>query len=358
MGASEVLEGRFSLAGGRLHVDAVLEDAASVRNLGTIHASGPAGDMLPLAQTIARAIEPGARRLPTGNSAAFTAYIAAIESNAPAEADAGFDSAVGADPGFGAAYLGWVQSLLARGDGTRAAQLLAAARQRSAGFQTLERVELDLAAATIAGDRAGERRALVALIGADPSDASVYSTLSDLDAADHSYRDAAASYQKAFERDPANVLLLNQLGYLRAWAGDLDGAVEALERYRSLRPEEANPSDSLGDVNYWFGRFDDAERAYRAAYAKDPSFEGGAELYKLAWSRLMQGDLKGADGAFADFLQARKTAGDALVEYRQAQWEYLTGRHREAVARLDRFASSAQAGEASVSYAQLAIWAA
>ncbi len=358
VGASEVLEGHFSVAGGRLHVDAVLEDAVSVRDMGTIHASGPAGgEMLPLAQTIARAIEPGARPLPTGSSQAFAAYSAAIEANAPAQADAGFDRAVGADPGFGAAYLAWVQSLLARGDGTRAVRVLAAARQNSAGFQPLERVQLELAAATIAGDRTGQRRALVALMGADPADASVYSRLSDLDAVGHSYPDAAALCQKAFEREPASVLLLNQLGYLRAWAGDLDGAAEALERYRRLRPEEANPSDSLGDVYYWFGRFADAERAYRAAYAKDPSFQGGAELYKIAWARLMQGDLKGADGAFADFLHARKNAGDSLVEYRQAQWEYLTGRRREAVARLDRFASSAQSGEAAVSCAQLAVWA-
>ena len=357
VGASEVLEGRFSVVGGRLRVEAVLENAVRVRNLGIIQASGPAGgDMLPLAQSIARAIEPGARPLPTGSPQAFQSYTAAIEANAPAEADSGFDRAVGADPRFGAAYLAWLQSLLARGDGTRAAQVLVAARQKSAGFQNLERVQLDLAAATIAGDRAGERQALVGLMRADPADASVYSRLSDLNAADHSYAEAAALCQKAFEREPASVLLLNQLGYLRTWAGDLDGAVEALERYGSLRPAEANPSDSLGDVYYWFGRFAEAERAYRAAYAKDPSFEGGAELYKMAWVRLMQGDLKGADGAFAEFLQARKNAGDSLVEYRQAQWEYLTGRHREAVARLDRFASSAQPGEAALAYAQLAVW--
>jgi Flp pilus assembly protein TadD len=358
VGASEVLEGHFSLDRGRLRVEAVLEDAARVRNLGIIRASGPAGgDMLPLARSIAREIDPGARPLPTGSRQAFEAYIAAIEAGDAAAADAGFDRAVGADPGFGAAYLAWIQSLLARGDGTRAAQVLAAARQKSAGFQPLERARLDLAFSTLAGDQTGERRALVALTRADPADASVYSRLSDLDATAHSYRDAAAFCQKAFEREPANVLLLNQLGYLRAWAGDLDGAIEALQRYGSLRPGEANPSDSLGDVYYWFGRFAEAERAYREAQAKDSSFQGGAELYKIAWARLMQGDLKAADASFAEFLQARKNAGDSLVEYRQAQWEHLTGRRQEAFARLDRFASSARPAEASLSYAQLAIWA-
>ncbi|HEY1206040.1 MAG: hypothetical protein ABSH46_14190 [Bryobacteraceae bacterium] len=356
VGASQVLEGRFSLRGGRLHVEAVLEDAVRVRDLGTIRASGPVGELLPLAQVIARGIDPGARPLPTSNPQAFEAYIAAIRATDPAAADAGFDRAVGADPEFGVAYLAWTQSLTARGEGARAARVLAAAREKAAGFQAIERARLDLAGSVLAGDRAGERRALIALMGADPADASVYRRLSDLDAAAHSYRDAAAFCQRAFEREPAEVLLLNQLGYQRAWAGDLDGALEALERYRSQRPAEANPIDSRGDVYYWFGRFAEAEQAYREAYAKDTSFEGGAEPYKIAWTRLMQGDLKGADASFAEFLQARKSAGDSLVEYRQAQWEHLTGRHQDAFARLERFASSARLAEASLSYAQLAVW--
>jgi Flp pilus assembly protein TadD len=344
------------MRGGRVHVEAVLEDAVRVRHLGTIRASAPAGELLPLAQAVAREIDPGARPLPTSSPRAFEAYIAAIGASDPAAADAGYDRALGADPRFGVAYLAWIQSLLARGEGARAARVLAAARQNAAGFQSIEWAQLDLTASLLARDRAGERRALVALTRADPADASVYRRLSDLDAAAHSYRDAAAFCQKAFEREPTEVLLLNQLGYLRAWAGDLDGAVEALERYRSLRPAEANPLDSRGDVFYWFGRFAEAEQAYREAYTKDASFEGGAEPYKIAWTRLMQGDLKGADASFAEFFQARKSAGDTLVEYRQAQWEHLTGRRSQAFVRLERFASSAQPVEASLSYAQLAIW--
>ncbi len=356
-GASQVLQGRFFLRGDRLEVEAVLEDSVRVRHLGTIRASGPAAELLSLAQSLARQIEPGARPLPTTSPPAFEAYIAALEARDPAAADAGFDRALGADPGFGVAYLAWIQALLARGDAARAARVLSAARQQAGSFQTIERARLDLAAAMLTGDRAGERRALVALAAADPADASIYRRLSDLDAAAHSYRDAAEFCREAFERQPAEVLLLNQLGYLRAWAGDMEGAVEAIERYRGLRPAEANPIDSLGDVYYWFGRFAEAERAYREAYAKDSSFEGGADLYKTAWARLMQDDRKGADASFAEFLQTRKAAGDSLIEYRQALWERLTGRRGEAVARMDGLASATASVEASLFYAQLAVWA-
>ncbi len=358
VGASEVLEGRFSLQGGRLHVDAALEDAVRERHVESLSASGPAsGGPLPLAEAIARQIDPRARPLPTDNLRAFRAYIDAIEASDPAAADAGFDVAAGADPDFGAVYLAWAQSLIARGDRTRAVRVLAAAREKAPHFQEIERVRLDLTASALAQDRAGERRALVALTHADPADAAVYSRLSALDAAAHSYRGAAVYCDMAFQREPAEILLLNQAGYLRAWAGDLDGAVKAIERYRSLRPAEANPLDSLGDVYYWFGRFAEAEKAYGEAYSKDSSFLGGGEPYKVAWARLMQGDRKGADAALGQFLQARKSAADPLVNYRQAQWEYLTGRRREALGRLEGFARTARPAEAAVSYAQLAIWA-
>lgn len=358
VGASEVLEGYFSVYGGRLRVEAVLQDAVRVRAVGTVRASGrAAGDLLPLARSIAREIDFRVRPLPTNSPQAFRAYIAALEASGPAEADAGFDRAVGADPEFGAAYLAWMQSLAARGDSARAARVLAAARAKASQFQEIERARLDLAASALAGDRAAELRALLALTRADPADASVYRRLSDLEAAAHSYREAAAYCEKAVEREPAEVLLLNQLGYLRAWSGDLDGAVKALERYGSLRPREANPLDSLGDVYYWSGRFREAEKAYRDAWSKDPSFQSGASLYKAAWARLMQGDLKGADAAFGQFLQARMSAGDRQATYRQAQWEHLTGRRREAFAKLEELAQSVPADEASFSYAQLAIWA-
>jgi TolB-like protein len=357
--ATQVLEGYFDIRGGRLHVEAVLQDARRIRHVGTLRAAGSnEWDPLPLARAVAAGIDPLARPLPTNSPAAFAAYIEGIAAINPTAADSGFDRAVGADPGFAAAYVEWLQSLTARGDTAPAIRLLAAARQRSGAFPALERARLDLTAARLAGDRAGERNALVALTRTDPADTSVYRRLSELDAAAHSFGNAAAFLQQAADRDPDDVLLLNQLGYLRAWAGDLGGAVKALERYRSMRPDETNPIDSLGDVYYWSGRFSEAERTYREAYAKSPAFLDGVDLYKAAWARLFAGDRNAADAAMAEYLQSRASAGDPLVEWHRAEWEHASGRQDAAVARLERFAPAAQPARASFAYAQLAIWAA
>lgn len=357
VGVTRVLEGYFSLGAGGLRVHAVLEDAAPVRSLRAIDVGGPAaGGVLPLARSIAREIEGGARPLPTDNAEAFRSYIAAIEAPDVASADGAFERAVAADPNFGAASVAWVQSLLSRGDRAGAARALVLARDRNARFPELERARLSLLSAALAGDRGAERGAWLELTRADPADAAVYQRLGDLDAAAHSYRSAAAFYQQAAARAPSDIGVLNQLGYVRAWAGDLDGAVQALASYRALRPNEANPLDSLGDAYYYAGRFPEAEKAYLDAYAKDPAFLGGGELHKAAWARLRQADLAGADSRFKQFLQARQTAGDPLVEYRQAQWEYLSGRRGQGFARLERFAQAATGPASSRAYAQLAIW--
>jgi tetratricopeptide (TPR) repeat protein len=354
-GATQMIEGYFSVRGGRLEVHAVVEDAARVRTVKTAEANGAAsGNALLLARSLAQAIEPGARPLPTNNVEAFRAYVAGLEASDPAEADRDLERAVAADPDFGAAYVAWVQTLVRRGDRARATQVLAGARGR---FQNLERVQLDVVAAALSGDPAAERRALMALHQAEPADAAVLRRLGDLDAAAHSYRSAASFYEQASARQPNDVALLNQLGYLRAWAGNLNGAVEALSRYRDLRPREANPLDSLGDVYYYFGRFREAAEAYRRAGAADASFLGGGEPYKRAWALLIEGDTAAATQSFERFLELRRKAGDPMTEFRAAQWEYLTGRRKQGIMRLEQAAANSAPAASAFAYSQLAIWA-
>jgi tetratricopeptide (TPR) repeat protein len=355
-GATRTLHGYFTAAGGRLSLNADLEDVASLRMVKAASASAALSEgMLPLAREVARAIDPNARELPTKNTGAFRAYVAALEAAEPMAADREFEHAIGADPGFGAAYLAWAQALISRGDRTHAAEVLAAARGNAARFPALERDRLGVMSAALAGDRAAERQALIALTRSGPADAGVYRSLGELDTASHAYASAAKWYDQALALQPDDVALLNQLGYVRVWAGDLDGAVQALSRYRERRPNEANPLDSLGDAYYYVGRFAEAGKGYQAAYAKDPSFLAGGELYKAAWARLMQADLRGADEIFGQFLRARQAAGD-VVPYRQAQWEYLTGHRRQAMARLEQFAKSTPPPVSALAFSQLAIW--
>ncbi len=69
----------------------------------------------------------------------------------------------------------------------------------------------------------------------------------------------------------------------------------------------------------------------------------------------MTGDVAGADGRLGQYLELRKTLKDPLIPYRQAQWEFLSGRRRQAMERMESF--RAAAGDlAAHATAQLAVW--
>ena len=150
--------------------------------------------------------------------------------------------------------------------------------------------------------------------------------------------------------------LLNTLGYVHGYAGNLAAAVSALREYERLRPDEANPLDSLCEVHLYLGRFQEAETLFRQTYEKDPNFYAGTALIKAAQARLLTGDLAGADRIFTEYVEARRQAGDSGVDYHLAEWEFLTGRRAQAIARMEKFAAEVAREPASRAQAQLAIW--
>jgi tetratricopeptide (TPR) repeat protein len=344
-GSSGILRGYYSLAGGRLRVQAAIENTATRRSAAGASAVGSPDGILVLANAVARQLDSRARPFTTANQDAMRAYV-----------EASFERAIAADPGFGAAYVAWAQQLISRGERDRARQVVAAGLGLGTRIPEVERARLEALSAELDGNRADQRRALAVLARATPADASVFRKLGEMDLAAHAYQPAVQWYEKALQREPANVALLNQAGYAQAYARDLEAAVQSLSRYRDLRPQEANPLDSLGDVNFLLNQFSPAAKFYLEAYAKEPSFLMSGESYKAAWAQLLAGDLKGADETFAEYLQARQGFRDPLVAYRQAQWEYLTGRRSQAISRLDRVAQDPQPKPALLAAAQLSIW--
>src|ERR1019366_4094911 len=105
------------------------------------------------------------------------------------------------------------------------------------------------------------------------------------------------------EWEPEEVNALNQLGYAAASAGSLDTALDALRRYQALRPAEANPLDSQGDVNLLAGGLRQAGSPSLQAAKKDPNFAGGGDLWKAAVARLMSGDVAGASQLAQQYIQ-------------------------------------------------------
>ena len=136
--------------------------------------------------------------------------------------------------------------------------------------------------------------------------------------------------------------------------------MSALRRYQALRPNEANPLDSMGDIHLIAGRLGDAESFYLQAAKKEPHFQNDGPLIKAALARLLTGDPSGANNLAEQYLGARVQAGDPIVDYRRAQWTWISGRRKAAAQQMGAFALASESGPlreiASRAYAELAIW--
>ena len=132
----------------------------------------------------------------------------------------------------------------------------------------------------------------------------------------HQFKQAQQAYQKATELEPEDISLLNGLGYAAGQAGDLEAGLAALRRYAQLRPNEANPYDSMGDIQLVAGRLSDAEASYLEASKKDPNFQNNGALIKAAMAHLLTGDVAGANAVAERYLSSRIESKDPITKIR------------------------------------------
>ncbi len=359
-GANRIAYGQYEVLGGRLHAGVTVEDPTTGKMVAAYSASGAPADIAAVADALARRFSPSAAAPATRNAEALRQYAAAVEGRDPEFAAGTASAAIAADPNFGPPYLLLAQLRLSRQDRAGAAGVLEQALARAGAMTPVERARLELELAAIRADPAGRDRALDALARLTPADPGVWSALAQAAVARHDYKRASASFDKALAVQPEDSALLNAAGYAAAYAGNLAAAMAALRRYETLRPNEANPGDSMGDVNFYCGRFAEAEKFYLEAARKDPGFNNGGPLWKAAFARLMTGDVAGADALAKRFIEAREAAHDPLAEFRKAEWSWHSGRRRPALERLLAIAQTPQPPPLREigprAWAQVAIW--
>jgi tetratricopeptide (TPR) repeat protein len=77
-------------------------------------------------------------------------------------------------------------------------------------------------------------------------------------------------------------------------------------------------------------------------------------------AHLLTGDAAGANNLAEQYLNARRQAKDPLVDYRRAQWSWISGRRKPAAQQMAAFALAAEGGPlrevASRAYSELAVW--
>ena len=355
-GATHFVHGYFFLAGAQLEAHASIEDAQSHKSVQVLSATGSlAAGILPLVDQFARQLSPDAKPFSTTNQAAFRALgEALLAASAPVRNQA-FEAAVHADQDFGAAYVLWAEALLEAGDRDGVAHVTAAGRADHPG--AIDRVKLDYLAATARGETEAQIQALRSWSALAPANADLFRRLAELEMPQRKFSRAVADYQTAAKLNPQDPAILNLLGYAQAFAGDLDRARGALNEYKKLSPpEDVNALDSLGEVSFYFGDFQAAESYFLAAHQKNPAFLGGGELLKAAQARLMSGDLPGADAIFHRYTDFQRKFQAPRGEYQLAQWMFLTGRRKDAIARLQKGIPALDADGSALALCQLSVW--
>jgi tetratricopeptide (TPR) repeat protein len=354
--ASRFLQGYLVARSGRVEIRATLIDPRKTTTVASFALDGPlAAGPLPLINQLAKRLNGAARVFSTGNAGAFRDYGIALSTPDRATALRGFESAIAADPSFAAAYLASARLLLESGDRAGASKILATALIRHP--DPIDQARLEYVAVTAAGTTAARLQALEILARLTPVDPQVPRELAGLQVLQRQFQNAVPNFEAVTRLDPEDAQAWNQLGYGYALAQNLPGARRALERYRQLLPpQEVNPLDSLGEVSFYLGDFSGAERYFLQAHEKNPGEFAGAELIKAAQARLMLGDLPAADAIYQRYLGLLQHSQGALAGYQQAQWEFLTGRRKAAIARLEKLAPSLGGEARALALCQLSIW--
>ncbi|MDQ2945235.1 MAG: hypothetical protein M3Y27_04725, partial [Acidobacteriota bacterium] len=335
---------------------ASLEDLERRKNARQFTLEGPLREgMIPLVNRLAKQADAAARAFSTRDAAAFATYGEALSSPDPGAQVRLLETASVQDPGFSASYLNLSQALLAAGDRTNAGGKAAAGAQNTK--DKIDRTKLLLVSALARGDLQAREIALTRLAQLTPADPDVFRSLSQVHLLKRQYAEAVRDLHAAARVDPTDPAIFNALGYAQAYASDLRSSRQSLETYRRLVPEgDVNPLDSLGEVSFYLGDFSGAEQEFLEAHQRNPELRGGFELVKAAQARLMTGDRKGADVLFSRYLDFRKAGNPVLNEYQHGQWEWLTGRRKQALKRLANLVPAAPGDFAALLNSQLCIW--
>jgi tetratricopeptide (TPR) repeat protein len=357
-GVTRILHGYLARSGDRLRLRVDLEDATSGKFTQSGESTGlVTAGLIPLAAAVAHQIDTNAHPAGTTSEAALAAYIDGLGSPNLTAATESLSRAIAADPDFGAAYLALIEFSQARGDRAAAERVLAQARARGESIPAIDRARLNVTAAQLSGNSAALSQSLGALSRFTPADSNLLRALAGAELQSRRYATAIDYYKNALAAQPGDSATLNFLGYTQAYAGDLEAAVKTLREYQSLRPTEANPFDSLGEVNFYLGQFSEAEKFYRQGYSKDPAFLNGASLFKAATAHLMTGDVPGAEAIFAEYETVRRAANDQLIGFTRAEWDHLSGKRSEAIRNLQILAAATKNRDlAALAHSSLSVW--
>jgi tetratricopeptide (TPR) repeat protein len=150
------------------------------------------------------------------------------------------------------------------------------------------------------------------------------------------YERSRAFTLKALAEDQKYATAYNQLGYLYSREREYNKAIDAMEKYVKLLPDQPNPHDSYGEMLRLSGRFEDALAQYRIALKIDPTFYISQKELGETYALMGQGERARAEYARAiheapsNGLKAEYMQKAAMTWLRDQKFEQADKAYREA----------------------------
>ena len=247
---------------------------------------------------------PNIEEMATSNVEAYRHYQLGVDLSRRfliAEAVHEMEEAVRLDPQFALAYFRLSGGYSFMGDFRKAQELWPKIEQLQSRLPRENQLEFQAQQAAMAGDDARETQILESLLKefprADLARAQLANTLFSAGEEDR----AMSLLKYGLQLDPKNDTFLNQFGYAQAVAGNLPAALQANDQYMAVRPNDANPWDTRGDILYLLNHDDEAVEAYRKTLELKPDFVGYQEYFKLAVVYADQKKFALADSALQEY---------------------------------------------------------
>lgn len=250
------------------------------------------------------------------------------------EAFAAIDSALYRDSTFAAAWGRRALLLYATGDAPAAR--LAISRAQAFAVQATPREQdlIRLWSYRINDRRRHEAALADSLIARYPDDPELYLIRGQCFEGDRKYEAAVQAYAQSVERDSAFALGVMSLGYAYSTLGEQDRAVEYMQRYIRMAPDQPDPRASYADILVRAGRYEEALEQYRAALAIKPDY--WYAVREIGTVYLIKGRLLDAERQFeeATHMLPPSSATESGMLRVRGVFDIQRGQYGDAVARL------------------------
>ncbi len=253
-----------------------------------------------------------------------------------AESGEFFERAVKLDSNFALAYFYLSRAYGAVLEIPKAIQAIERAMTLVARAPEKERLAIESRYAVIVERNPPKRTALLEeLVRKYPLEKRFHDELGQQYQATGRVNEAQLEYEKSIELDPNFASPTNGLAYIYADQGLYEKAIQALERYASLSPGDANPYDSMGEMFLRMGKLDASIARYQEAIRLQPTFFGAFKsiAYVYALKEEYRESLRWIDSL-------HQTAPTIGLKAESMAWRALllssTGRFRESRHQLEQ----------------------